>query len=232
MKMKIFELTLSSDRPIKGNAEQLRGFLGTRFREHKLLHQHDGEKYMYDYPLIQNKMIDNIPMIIGIGSFLKVEDGVSVLKDIYNKFDEIILGKNVYKITGRSFSIKNKEFGITNEMQSYKLFDWYPYSPKNYQKFLHAKNEKEIEELLKSILKGNIITISKRMNKLSASREYEIGPKIICDLHVKIKGKYKFHGHTFIMYDGSFDVNVQIPDYIGIGSNSSFGFGTVKRLKI
>jgi hypothetical protein len=116
-------------------------------------------------------------------------------------------------------------------MISYELFDWYPYNPKNYKRFLKTRNEKEREDLLKSILKPNIITISKRMNKLSASRDYEIIGDIICDLHVKIKGTYRFHNHTFIMYDGSFDVNVQIPDYIGIGSNSSFGFGTVKRLK-
>lgn len=230
MKMKIFELTLSTDRPITGNAEQLRGFFGTRFREYKLIHQHDGEKYIYDYPLIQFKMIYDTPTIIGIGSFLKVEDGVSTLKEIYNKFDEIILGKDVYKITGRTFSIKNKEFGITNEMISYELFNWYPYNPKNYKKFLKTRNEKEREDLLKSILKPNIITISKRMNKLSISRDYEIIGDIICDLHVKIKGTYRFHNHTFIMYDGNFDVNVQIPDYIGIGSNSSFGFGTVKRI--
>ena len=231
--MKIFELNLSSDRPIIGNATGLRGFFTTKFREHKLIHQHDGKKYIYDYPLFQSKMINDTPKIIGIGSFLKVEDGVSVLKDIYNKFDEIILGKNIYKITGRSFSIKNKEFGITNDMLTYKLVTpWYPYSPKNYKKFLITRNAKERYELLEKILKGNIITISKRMNKLSASRAYEIIGDINCDLNVKIKGKCEFHGHSFIMYDGSFDVNVQIPNYIGIGSNSSFGFGAVKRIEI
>lgn len=232
MKMKIFELTFSSDHPIRGNATELVGFFATKFREYKFIHQHDGEKYIYDYPLIQYKMIYDKPTIIGIGSFLKTEDGISTLKDIYNKFDEIILGKNIYKITGRSFSVKNKEFGgIINDMLSYELVTpWYPYSQKNYKNFLKAKNEKEREDLLKRILKGNIITISKRMNKLSASRAYEIIGDINCDLHVKIKGKCKFHDHTFIMYDGSFDVNVQIPDYIGIGSNSAFGFGTVKRI--
>lgn len=232
MKMKIFELTFLSDRPIYGNTSELMGFFSEKFPEYELLHQHEGGKLRNEAPLIQYKMIGNMPMIIGIGSHLTSRDGVSTLKDIHDKFDEIILGKNVYKIIERNYSIKSREFGISTNMISYEFVNpYYPLSQKNYKRFYDAKNEKEREEQLKSILKGNLIIISKRLNKLIRSRDYDIIPTIYPDIHLKIKGKGWFRGNPFIMFDGWFDVNVAIPDYIGIGGKTAFGFGTVKRLE-
>ena len=83
MKLKTFTLTLASTRPIIGSAPELRGFFATQFNEYSLLHQHNADKLIYRYPLVQYKMIDGAPGI---------NDGAEVLKQIYDKYDEIKKG--------------------------------------------------------------------------------------------------------------------------------------------
>ena len=51
------------------DAHKLRGFFGDLFREHSpLLHNHfeDGS-LRYAYPLVQYKVIDGVPMLVGFG---------------------------------------------------------------------------------------------------------------------------------------------------------------------
>ncbi|HEY9246843.1 MAG TPA: hypothetical protein VIO11_08360, partial [Candidatus Methanoperedens sp.] len=84
MNLKTF--TLASTRPIRGSAPELCGFFATKFNEYALLHQHNADKFIYRYPLVQYKMINGAPMVIGIN------DGAEVLKQVYDKYDEIKLG--------------------------------------------------------------------------------------------------------------------------------------------
>ena|SRR5665811_2483169 len=87
MNLKTFTLTLASTRPIHGSASHLRGFFATKFNEYTLLHQHSADKFIYSYPLVQYKMINGAPMVIGIN------EGAEVLKQVYDKYDEIKLGE-------------------------------------------------------------------------------------------------------------------------------------------
>ncbi len=72
---------------MRGDATKLRGFFATSFNEHALLHQHVTDKLIYKYPLIQYKMLDRTPLVLGIN------EGADVLKEIYDKFSEIKLGR-------------------------------------------------------------------------------------------------------------------------------------------
>jgi len=98
MLLNIFTLCLYSDRFINESSALLRGFFATKFNEYTLLHQHNIDKLVYKYPLVQYKIIDGIPMVVGIN------EGANVLKEIYDKFDEITLGKTKYEILEKSIS--------------------------------------------------------------------------------------------------------------------------------
>ena len=94
--LKTLTLTLRSDRPVEENAAKLRGFFATRFTEYALLHQHiDVDKLLYRYPRIQYKILEGDAIVLGI------EEGAEVLKEIYDKYDEIILGDSTYTIVER-----------------------------------------------------------------------------------------------------------------------------------
>ena len=115
MILKILRLTLHSDAPMHGDAAKLRGFFATSFNEYALLHQHMTDKLIYRYPLIQYKMLDGSPLVLGIN------EGAEILKEIYDKFDEIKLGDSNYTIMERGVTVKSEEFGCTEEILSYRF---------------------------------------------------------------------------------------------------------------
>ena len=112
-----FTLTLGSTRPIHGTAPELRGFFATKFTEYTELHQHAADTFIYRYPVVQYKMINNVPTVIGIN------EGAEVLKKIYDEYQEIRLGANTYQIVERGIALKDEEFGISDKIRSVRICD-------------------------------------------------------------------------------------------------------------
>jgi hypothetical protein len=217
MKIQTFTLTLVSTRPINGSASQLRGFFATKFNEYTLLHQHHTDRLIYHYPLVQYKIIGGTPMVIGINQ------GAEVLKDIYDQYDEIHLNNDTYEIVERGISVRNTEFGLCDEMLTYKFATpWFALNQENYKKFYMAGGRAERVELLNKILTGNILSMAK-------SLDYQVPDMIICETDLRIhKGRQK---DTHIMtFSGTFRTNFLIPDHLGVGKSVSRGFGTIVRV--
>ena len=63
------------------DAHKLRGYFGRLFEEHSpLLHNHlEGGKLRYAYPLVQYKVLDQIPTLIGL------EEGARLLIELFLK---------------------------------------------------------------------------------------------------------------------------------------------------
>ncbi len=218
MNLKLLRLTLHSDAPMQGDATKLRGFFATSFNEHALLHQHVTDKLIYKYPLIQYKMINRSPLVIGIN------EGADVLKEIYDKFSEIKLGESTYSIMERGITLKSEDFGCSTEILSYRFATpWLALSQENYPKYLDASWE-ERKDLLRRILVGNILSASKGLGYVATQHiRLEVGrmQDEICMLKgTKVTG-----------FRGEFTTNFAIPDYMGLGKSVSRGFGAVTRLK-
>jgi hypothetical protein len=218
MHLKTLKLTLKSDRPVEEAATKLRGFFATRFNEYALLHQHiNVDKLLYKYPRIQYKILGGTALVLGI------EEGAEVLKEIYDKYDEIQLGDSVYTIVERGLTLKEEEFGISSELISYEFItSWIALSQDNYQRYLESKREAR-RELLRRTLIGNILSASKGLDYV-VLEEIRVG---IGRLH---RRKCEIKGTPFIGFLGEFMVNFAIPDYMGLGKSVSRGFGTVRRV--
>jgi len=215
MKVKTLTLTLESDKQILEQAHKLRGFFATKFNEYVLLHQHHGDKFIYSYPLIQYKILNKTPTIIGIN------EGIDVLKEIYDGYDSIKLGDSEYKIFERGISIKEHEFGTSEKFQKYHfLTPWFALSQKNFEEYMKLDLEKRKEKLRK-IMIGNIISMSKGL-KYTVDKEIKLDTKLR-QVHSSFKGR------EIIAFKGEFIVNFNIPDLFGIGKSVSRGFGTVKK---
>ena len=217
MNLKTLRLTLKSTRPVAESAAKLRGFFATRFNEYALLHQHiNVDKLLYRYPRIQYKILDGVPLVLGI------EEGAEVLKEIYDKYDEIQLGENTYTIVERGIALKEEEFGISPAILSYEFITpWIALSQNNYQRYLESSREQR-RELLRRTLIGNILSASKGLDYV-----------VLEEIKVAIGGlhrrKCELKGTPFIGFLGRFIVNFVIPDYMGLGKSVSRGFGTVRR---
>ncbi len=216
MNLKTFTLTLASTRPITGSAHELRGFFATKFSEYSLLHQHSADRLIYRYPLVQYKMIDGAPMVIGI------DDGAEVLKEVYDKYDQIKLGGDVYEIVEKSITVRDQEFGISDKIHSYEFATpWLALNQKNYMKFYSLAGREERKEFLRKTLIGNLLSMSKSLG-------YQVPDKIKCDVQVKIR-KNRLKDVNVMTFIGDFCANFLIPDYLGIGKSVSRGFGAIRR---
>ncbi len=217
MKLKTFTLTLASTRPIHGTSSELRGFFATKFTEYSLLHQHNADQLIYRYPLVQYKMIDGAPMVIGIN------DGAEVLKQVYDKYDEIKLGEEVYEIVEKGIALRNQEFGLSDKFHSYEFATpWLALNQENYMKYYGLKNREETQEFLRRTLAGNLLSMSK-------SLDYQVPERIKCEVQVRIR-KSRLKDINVMTFIGGFCTNFLIPDYLGIGKSVSRGFGAVKKI--
>lgn len=210
-------LTLGSTRPIHGSASELRGFFATRFNEYTELHQHDADRFVYRYPVVQYKIIRDVPTVIGIN------EGAEVLKQIYDEYQEIRLGANTYQVVERSISLKDEEFGISDAVRSYEFVTpWLALNQENYHTFYRLKSNEERDVFLQKTLTGNILSMSK-------SFHYQVPGRISCDLSVMVR-KDHLKDVRVMTFTGTFQTNFIIPDYLGLGKSVSRGFGAVRQL--
>jgi hypothetical protein len=196
--------------------EKLRGYLGNKYKEIDLLHNHDQDKFIYRYPLVQYKVTDNIPMMIGIN------EAANIVAKIGIDDDEFILDNKKYDSFQKQIIKSELEFGTTDDYVEYEFTSpWIALNQMNINKYKKYNNV-EKEEMLKKIIIGNIISLSKGLN-------YTVDKKISTWINF-YEIKVMLKGIKHIAFKGNFKVNFNIPDYLGIGKSVSRGFGTIKRV--
>ena len=217
MKLKTMSLKMESDQPIREDSAKLRGFFANKFNSYLLLHNHLGNnKFLYQYPRIQYKTVNHTKMILGLA------EGVDVLQSIYNQYDKIILGEHSYQIFSKEISLKVEDFGVSSENMKYEFITpWFALNEENYQRYKNY-NYSERTDQLKSILIRNVMAIAKTF-------QYFIDSKIIVNTNLK-ETSIKFKGKNVIGFLGTFQVNFNLPNYVGLGKSVSRGFGTIKKL--
>lgn len=219
MILKILKMTFRSTEEFRKSVLSMRGFFATRFNDIIELHNHNTDQFVYSYPLIQYKFIEEEPLLIGIN------EGTDILKEIFDKFDTINLNGKEYEIVERTMKIRKEDFGLSNQIYFYEFLNpWFALSQKNHEKFKLAENNEKKAELLRNILKGNLLSMSK-------SLDYTVPGQIKCDVDL-LPTKSKYKDNDIISFDGGFMVNFCIPDYLGIGKSVAKGFGTVRKVSM
>ncbi|MCC3867942.1 CRISPR-associated endonuclease Cas6 [Terrisporobacter mayombei] len=217
MDLNVCRLELLNVKMKQRDSEKMRGYLGNKYEELDILHNHKDDKFIYRYPKVQYKVINEKPIILGI------DEGANVITNIGFKDDELVIGEKSINTFEKKISISNDEYGVTKDYIKYKfLSPWIALNQKNVNNYINS-NEMDQEEILKKILIGNIISMSKGLN-------YTVEDKVKCWINLdKIQVNIKDIKH--IGFVGEFKVNFNIPDYFGIGKNVSKGFGTIKRVR-
>ena len=200
---------------------KFRGFIGDLFKNHDLIHNHDLKtgKPIYRYPLIQFKLIDDLPAIIAI-----TDRAVSIFSEIFMKLDKIIIEDTVIPVFEKELKIEEVEFGYSDEIFMYEFVSsWIGLNQKNFIKYNDAGRE-EKNEMLKRVMTGNVLSMSKYLDCwLSKDQKIKIDHKLK-EIKVNLKGK------SMTAFNGIFKTNFLIPDYLGIGKSVSRGFGAVRRV--
>ena len=214
-----FVACFKCDRVVSSQGNKLRGFLGRLYPKEVLLHHHEKNKQVrYSYPLVQCKVVDGDPMVVGI------DDGMQIVRDLFTGLEKLELGDTTYLIVYRRALFNGNGVKLLNEARNYFfLTPWLALNERNYQKYQRTGSILKRKKLLEDILVANIISMSKGLGYTvpglieAKIQKYE-------EVHTSLKG------NPMLGFLGKFVVNFEIPDYLGIGKSVSRGFGTVKKI--
>ena len=214
-----FTLTLGDEKFFRRDIPKIRGFFAAKFPQYIELHHHiAAKKYIYSYPLIQYKVLNHTPTIIGIN------EGVAILKKIYDKVDELKIGETRIPIREKKIVQKQEVFGLSDQLQFYKfIIPWLGLNQKNYSNYQTASAAGKFD-LLNRVLIGNILSMSKSLG-------YTVADKIMVSSDTRLQ-LTKLKGRELSGFIGFFAANFQIPDFLGIGKSVSRGFGTLKKIEL
>ena len=205
---------------------KLRGFFASNFKE-VLFHNHykDGS-YRYGYPLIQYKIKNKKPFIIGINK------GAELITEHFLSIEKLTLGNKEYVSPSGRLSVNTEIIKINNEygMPVYKysfITPWLGLSQENYRvyksEYIKAP-KKDKMDFFKRIIIGNILSFASEIDWW-VEEDINVVPSLL-DMSVKFKNE------DMVGFTGYFFSNVYLPEYIGLGKSTSRGFGTIIREKV
>lgn len=203
------------------DAVKVRGFFADLDETDTLMHNHlKTGKNIYRYPRVQYKVLHHHPYIVAFG------EGINSLYPKLMSAERVTLDGVTYDNPDLQISLETKLIGDSREIYRYKfLTPWLALNQENYRKFINIPPDREDmkEDMLKKILTGNILS-------LCGGFDVNIEGKI--DVSVNVKNvPVRFKGEPMIGFIGSFEANVHIPGFCGIGKGVSRGMGTIVPIK-
>lgn len=185
-------------------------------REHILFHNHQGDKLVYSYPLIQYKTIYKKPHL------LCIDQGVDEVHHFFENMQEgIFLGERAYELKVGNINLNQFTMQVWDKAFHYRLYNWLPLNQKNYDLYHSLDDEQKQKNLLQKTLTGNILSMGKGIG-------WEIDKHIttqITDIEdVRLVRVKNIKREAFSI---KFKSNVFLPNHIGLGKNASLGFGIV-----
>ena len=224
------------------DAHKLRGYFGDLFREHSpLLHNHlesdrsdasdqtnsgqpgDAEgavtvKFRYAYPLVQYKVLDRVPTLVGLG------EGAGLLAQLFLQIREIDIDSDVFPVLSKHIRHEQAGIGMTDDLIEYRFETlWMALNQTNYRDYRHY-TEAEKHAQLKRVLTSQILAVFREFGIWL--QPYE---RIILRLSVEERTT-QFKNQTMVAFVGSFLANTVLPDGLGLGKAVSRGFGSLKQV--
>ena len=192
----------------------------TAGRENILFHHHDGEGFLYKYPLIQYKVVSGSSMLFCI------DPAIEQLTHFFGKTERVLelngARQNLEVTTMRQFHYKLQ---VHEKYMKYAISNWLPLNQENYRKYTAINTMKERIIFLEKLLTANILSFAKGV-EWTVSRKIEVNLLELPPFRVR-----KIKNVNMQLFNASFETNVFLPNYAGLGKLTSIGFGTVKAIK-
>lgn len=216
-------IRLQFDKPVEMTRIQgksIRGAIAGQFLEERLLHHHreDGS-VEYRYPLVQYKRLGRECIIVGLGCGAELVAGLPMVQE------EFVLEGMPYRLLSRDMMVRHVEVRVGERPVSYSFrTPWLALNEANYARY-QASSPDDRKSLLDRILIGNILSMSKGLGYV-VTEEIKISRLDAFPVRTPVRLK----GVEMTGFKGTFAVNFELPDLIGLGKSVSRGFGTVRRI--
>ncbi len=197
------------------DAHKLRGYFGNLFKEYSpLLHNHytDGTT-RYAYPLVQYKVIDKTPLLVGF------QEGADLLVSLFLKIREMDIEGQQYAVLAKNIQQKQYDLAVNQQLYNYQFKTlWMALNQENHRKYQQLE-ENAKTQFLNRQLQNNILSFYKGLS-------FRTSERIMAITRVTEK-QTRFKDQTMLAFDGEFASNAFLPEMAGIGKAVSRGFGTV-----
>lgn len=213
--MKITTIKFTDLRLSTRDGNKLRGYFGRLYQENSdLWHNHDKEgKNIYRYPLIQYKVVENVPMLVGINN------GADLLNKMFLNISEIKIEGVTLPVHTKNIEFQHFKPSVNGSLHDYRFATgWVAVNQDNFESFKTA-SENERQNFLDRKLANNILSFYKGIGYWADN-----------DIMVKCRVMEhftNFKNRRMYSFKGSFTTNAILPDYVGIGKSVSRGYGTV-----
>jgi len=206
-------------RPPEGNhAIELRGALAAKFPDNPLFHQHQDDKFIYRYPLIQYRWRGGKGVIVGF------QQGAMELVTLPWFGLKLRLGETEVMVMDADFSCKMERFAFAEEPQCYRFFSpWLPINQRNYEQYRRLSPEVQAAERDR-ILVGNLLSAAKGLGVFLKERvqaTFELQRTVWC----------RYKEQELEGFFGAITTNLLLPEDLAIGAKVSHGYGWLVREK-
>ena len=202
------------------DSHKLRGYFGDFFKEHSpLLHNHFNDGTLrYAYPLVQYKVLKNIPTLVGL------DEGAKLLVELFLDIQELEIDEVNFPVSTKNIKHQPTEMGVKDDLFQYRFETlWMPLNQENYKNYL-TLDEAEKQDSLNRILRNNILALLKFMD------DSKVEEKILVKFTKTQETNTNFKNVKMLAFGGTFTTNVLIPNNLGLGKSVSRGFGSITQI--
>lgn len=213
---------LKFSRPLRmGEATAVRGFFGRKFEDEVYMHNHkpDGSP-IYLYPRIQYKVLNSTALIVG------VNEGSSLLQRLWLEIDETKLGNQNLPVLESEFQSTECSISVVDAAVEYQFVSpWLALNQKNHSLFVKEKSVEGKRAILEKTLVGNCLSFCKSLGipRFTSDQIIKGDCTNLKLIETSLKGK------GMIGFIGKFFLNMNLPNFIGLGKSVSRGFGAIER---
>jgi hypothetical protein len=215
--IEIAECRLRLSRKIKTHeSPRLRNFFGRAFEEEVVRQSYDVDgQPIFEYPRIQFKVIESTAVLLGI------DEGAELLRRLWPAMDETELGDGQVTVLETQFETRQDEITDCPEPIEYRfLTPWLALNEKNFRSYTGSRNTAFRKDELSRIVVGNCLGLAKSLG-ISFREHIDADCRQLASIKTTVKGK------GMVGFVGKFQVNLKLPEYLGLGKSVSRGFGTI-----
>ncbi len=144
---------------------------------------------------------------------------------VFLKIRELNIDNTIYPVQSKNIKSETVYTGILSELKEYHFQTlWTGLNQGNHRQYMNENNPDKKRRMLNRILIGNILSFFKGMGVRLSPDE-----KLMTTTKLEEKST-KFKDKDMLAFSGSFVVNTDLPEGIGLGKGLSRGFGTISPL--
>jgi len=176
-------------------------------------------KLRYAYSLVQYKVINNTPYLIGLG------EGADLLVDLFLEMKSLDLNGQHYPIQHKQIEVKEVSAGYSKDLHTYEFKTlWMGLNQKNYPTYKQLADS-EKKKYLQKILTGHILGFCKGMDIWLESHQHIMLNAQLTETMTSFKNT------KMSAFKGQFTTNVLLPNWVGLGKSVARGFGTIQQVQ-